>query len=70
MKDNSFLIDKFQFDCPRIKSALPDSLVLRLSSLLVTCYSYFGGLAGLAQLWAEFTQEMRYRLERCIQIPG
>lgn len=62
--------DQDNYDPLRIKSTCPDSLVFRLSCLLTTCYSYFGGLSGLAQLWAEFTKEMRYRVERCIQIPG
>lgn len=38
--------------------------------LLAACNSNYGGLRAVAQLWAEFTQEMRYRVERCIQIPG
>lgn len=54
----------------RIKSAHIDSLVHRLSVLLAMCNSYFGGKRAVAQLWAEFTQEMRYRVERSIQIPG
>uniref|UniRef100_A0A182SPS2 Uncharacterized protein n=1 Tax=Anopheles maculatus TaxID=74869 RepID=A0A182SPS2_9DIPT len=59
-----------EFDPMRIKSANPDSLVHRLATLLALCNAYFGGKRALAQLWAEFAQEMRYRVERCIQIPG
>ncbi|ETN58006.1 Rab3 GTPase-activating protein catalytic subunit [Anopheles darlingi] len=59
-----------EFDPLKIKSADPDSLVHRLATLLALCNAYFGGKRALAQLWAEFTQEMRYRVERCIQIPG
>lgn len=58
------------FDPLRIKTAHPDSLVHRLSSLLGLCNTYFGGVKAVAQFWAEFAQEMRYRVERCIQIPG
>ncbi|XP_058815119.1 rab3 GTPase-activating protein catalytic subunit-like isoform X2 [Topomyia yanbarensis] len=59
-----------EFDPLKIKSAHPDSLVHRLTILLAVCNSYFGGKRAVAQLWAEFAQEMRYRVERCIQIPG
>ncbi|XP_055371796.1 rab3 GTPase-activating protein catalytic subunit [Condylostylus longicornis] len=61
---------KYSFDPWKIKSAIPDSLLFRLSSLLATVNMYFSGLSAVAQLWAEFTQEMRYRVERCIEIPG
>lgn len=59
-----------EFDPLKIKSAHPDSLVHRLAMLLGICNSYYGGKRAVAQLWAEFAQEMRYRVERCIQIPG
>lgn len=58
------------FDPLKIKSAWPDSLVHRLATLLAVCNAYYGGKRAVAQLWAEFSQEMRYRVERCIQIPG
>jgi len=54
----------------KIKTAYPNSLVHRLSTCLAACNSSLGGLKAVAQLWAEFTQEIRYRVERCIQIPG
>lgn len=59
-----------EFDPLKIKSAHPDSLVHRLGTLMAVCNSYYGGKRAVAQLWAEFSQEMRYRVERCIQIPG
>lgn len=60
-----------QVDPLKIKTASDtDSLVHRMSSLLALCNNYFGGVKAIAQLWAEFTQEMRFRVERCIQIPG
>uniref|UniRef100_A0A4Y0BHL8 Rab3 GTPase-activating protein catalytic subunit n=1 Tax=Anopheles funestus TaxID=62324 RepID=A0A4Y0BHL8_ANOFN len=59
-----------EFDPMRIKSANPDSLVHRLATLLALCNACFGGKRAVAQLWAEFAQEMRYRVERCIPIPG
>ncbi|KFB44905.1 hypothetical protein ZHAS_00012817 [Anopheles sinensis] len=59
-----------EFDPLKIKSANPDSLVHRLTTLLALCNAFFGGKRAVAQLWAEFAQEMRYRVERCIPIPG
>uniref|UniRef100_A0A182QTP4 Uncharacterized protein n=1 Tax=Anopheles farauti TaxID=69004 RepID=A0A182QTP4_9DIPT len=59
-----------EFDPLRIKSANVDSLVHRLAALLALCNAAFGGKRAVAQLWAEFSQEMRYRVERCIPIPG
>ncbi|XP_062547001.1 rab3 GTPase-activating protein catalytic subunit-like isoform X2 [Armigeres subalbatus] len=59
-----------EFDPQRIKTAQLDSLVHRLATLLSVCNSYYGGKRAVAQLWAEFSQEMRYRVERCIHIPG
>ncbi|XP_031617314.1 rab3 GTPase-activating protein catalytic subunit [Contarinia nasturtii] len=58
------------FDPLRIKSAFDDSLVHRLSMLLALCGTYLGGLRAIAQLWIEFAQEMRYRVERSIFISG
>lgn len=66
----SICLRHFQFDPLRIKSAFNDSLVHRFSTLLALCVTYLGGVRAIAQLWAEFTQEMRYRVERGIQIPG
>lgn len=60
----------FQVDPLRIKTAHSDSLVHRMAAMLALCNSYYGGVRAMAQLWAEFTQEMRFRIERCIQIPG
>lgn len=60
----------FQFDPLRIKSAFDDSLVHRFSMLLALCGTYLGGLRAIAQLWIEFAQEMRYRVEHSIFIPG
>lgn len=65
-----FPSDTFQFDPLRIKSSFDDSLVHRFGTLLALCVTYLGGMRAVAQLWAEFTQEMRYRIERGIQIPG
>lgn len=61
---------RLQFDPLRIKSSFDDSLVHRLSKLLALCETYLGGLRAVAQLWIEFAQEMRYRVERGIFISG
>ncbi|XP_063701682.1 rab3 GTPase-activating protein catalytic subunit [Culicoides brevitarsis] len=58
------------FDPLKIKSAPKDSLVHRLSVLLAFVNANFGGKTAIAQLWAEFVQEMRYRVENSIRIPG
>lgn len=60
----------FQFDPLRIKSAFDGSLIHRFSMLLALCGTYLGGLRAIAQLWIEFAQEMRYRVERSVFIPG
>lgn len=68
---NSYTIpEEDVFDPLKIKTANADSLVHRLSCLLSICDYDFGGESSMAHLWAEFTQEIRYRVERCIQIPG
>ncbi|CAO1348112.1 unnamed protein product [Diamesa tonsa] len=58
------------YDPLKIKSAYPDSLVHRLSTLLANCYSSFSGRRSVAQFWAEFSQKMRHCVENCINIPG
>ena len=60
----------FQFDPFQIKSAIPDTLVHRLSILLANIYSSFSGRRGVAQFWAEFSQKLRQRVENCSRIPG
>ncbi|KAM7351166.1 RAB3 GTPase activating protein subunit 1 [Cochliomyia hominivorax] len=57
-------------DPHRIKSAVADSLVHRLSCLLATCNAHFGGGNGLAQVWATFTRELRLLWDSCSPIPG
>lgn len=60
----------FQFDPQKIKSAVPDSMVHRLSIMLANIYTSFSGRRGVAQFWAEFSQKMRERVEKCARIPG
>lgn len=58
------------YDPQRIKSANPDSLVHRLSIALANIYTSYSGRRGVAQLWTEFSQKIRERVERCSLIPG
>lgn len=42
----------------------------RLSLLMAVANAHLGGKKAMAQLWAEFAQEMRFRVEKGVQIPG
>ncbi|XP_030383512.1 rab3 GTPase-activating protein catalytic subunit [Scaptodrosophila lebanonensis] len=59
-----------KFDPMRIKSAVPDSLVCRLSCLLATCHAHLGGFEGMAQLWAAFTRQLRMLWDNSLSVPG
>ena len=52
------------------KTTAEDSLVWRLSIVLAHCLQSFGGIKAFCHMWYEFVQEMRYRWEKCIMIPG
>lgn len=54
----------------KMKTAPEDSLVHRLALLLAIANSCFGEIDGLKQLWLEFFMELRYRVDRGIEIPG
>ncbi|XP_020283116.1 rab3 GTPase-activating protein catalytic subunit [Pseudomyrmex gracilis] len=53
-----------------VKTCTMDSLVWRLSIVAAHCTHNLGGATALAQLWHEFVQEIRFRWERNILIPG
>ncbi|XP_029166828.1 rab3 GTPase-activating protein catalytic subunit [Nylanderia fulva] len=53
-----------------VKTCTMDSLVWRLSVVAAHCTHNLGGATALAQLWHEFVQEIRFRWERSILIPG
>ncbi|KAM8716002.1 hypothetical protein ACLKA7_002963 [Drosophila subpalustris] len=61
---------KYKFDPMRIKSAVADSLVCRLSCLLATCHAHLGGVEGMAQLWAAFTRQLRLLWDNSLTVPG
>ncbi|XP_043641034.1 rab3 GTPase-activating protein catalytic subunit [Drosophila teissieri] len=59
-----------KFDPMRIKSAVPDSLVCRLSCLLATCHAHLGSVEGMAQVWAAFTRQLRLLWDNSLSVPG
>ncbi|XP_056631397.1 rab3 GTPase-activating protein catalytic subunit [Diorhabda sublineata] len=52
------------------KTCNVDSLPWRLSIVLAHCLQSLGGLKAFAHIWYEFVQEMRYRWEKSLPIPG
>ncbi|KAL3281423.1 hypothetical protein HHI36_004631 [Cryptolaemus montrouzieri] len=65
--NNILDIDK---DCKGFKTCPPDSLLWRLAVVSASLQHSVGGLRSSAQLWYEFVQEMRYRWDKNIIIPG
>jgi Rab3 GTPase-activating protein catalytic subunit len=61
---------RLQFDAQKLKSAVADSLVHRLSILIANIYTSYSGRKGVAQFWAEFSQKIRQRVESCKVILG
>ncbi|XP_044596449.1 rab3 GTPase-activating protein catalytic subunit isoform X2 [Cotesia glomerata] len=53
-----------------IKTCALDSLVWRLAIVTAHCRQNLGGIQAVAQIWHEFVQEMRYRWDESILIPG
>ncbi|XP_008553461.1 rab3 GTPase-activating protein catalytic subunit [Microplitis demolitor] len=53
-----------------IKTCALDSLVWRLAVVTAHCRQNLGGITAVAQIWHEFVQEMRYRWDESILIPG
>ncbi|KAG7208653.1 hypothetical protein KM043_014858 [Ampulex compressa] len=53
-----------------VKTCAMDGLVWRLAIVAAHCTHNFGGATALAQLWHEFVQEIRFRWERNILVPG
>ncbi|KAK3907278.1 Rab3 GTPase-activating protein catalytic subunit [Frankliniella fusca] len=52
-----------------VKSSPPEGLVWRLALLLPLIYAK-DGVASAAHMWFEFTEEMRFRWEQAIPVPG
>lgn len=53
-----------------LKSCGFDSLIWRLAIILTQCGHSLGGVKTVAHVWYEFVQEMRFRWEKSIKIPG
>lgn len=53
-----------------VKTCALEGLVWRLAIVAAHCAHNLGGAVALAQLWHEFVQEIRFRWERSILIPG
>ncbi|XP_069677662.1 rab3 GTPase-activating protein catalytic subunit [Periplaneta americana] len=53
-----------------LKSAPVDGLVWRLAVVMSHVVHTLGGVRAAAHLWYEFTQEMRFRWEKGITVPG
>ncbi|XP_066597838.1 rab3 GTPase-activating protein catalytic subunit [Prorops nasuta] len=53
-----------------VKTCAKDSLLWRLAIVAAHCSHSLGGPGALAQVWFEFVQEIRFRWERNILIPG
>ncbi|XP_012275446.1 rab3 GTPase-activating protein catalytic subunit [Orussus abietinus] len=66
--NDAYSIDEDQWK--GVKSSAVDGLVWRLAIVAAHCTQSFGGAAALAQLWHEFVQEIRFRWEKSISIPG
>ncbi|KAJ3655242.1 hypothetical protein Zmor_014378 [Zophobas morio] len=67
LEKNVFDLDH---ECRGLKTCNSDSLIWRLSIVLVHALQSLGGIRSFSHLWFEFIQEMRYRWEKSIPIPG
>ncbi|CAH0557757.1 unnamed protein product [Brassicogethes aeneus] len=57
-------------DSKSFKTCPQDSLIWRLSIVLTHALQSLGGVKAFAHIWYEFVQEMRYRWEKSMPIPG
>lgn len=64
------ILKSFETDSKGIKSCSMDSLVWRLAKVLVHTLQSLGGVRAFAHIWYEFVQEMRYRWEKSMPVPG
>ncbi|KAG5876073.1 hypothetical protein JTB14_011557 [Gonioctena quinquepunctata] len=61
---------KLEEDFKGFKTCGSDSLIWRLSIVLAHCLQSLGGMRTFSHIWYEFVQEMRYRWEKSMLIPG
>ncbi|CAH2001631.1 unnamed protein product [Acanthoscelides obtectus] len=60
----------FEEEFKGFKTCTKDSLTWRLSIVLTHALQSLGGVKAVAHIWYEFVQEMRYRWEKSMPIPG
>lgn len=53
-----------------VKTCEADSLIWRVAIVLTNALYSLGGLKALCHVWYEFVQELRYRWEHGVAIPG
>lgn len=53
-----------------MKTGVKDCLIHRLSLVLALSYANFDGEYGVKCFWNEFFNEIRYRVDHSIEIPG
>lgn len=53
-----------------MKTGPKDCLIHRLALVLTLSHANFGGDAGVKCFWNEFFNEIRYRVDHSIVIPG
>ncbi|RZC05011.1 rab3 GTPase-activating protein catalytic subunit [Asbolus verrucosus] len=66
-EENAFSLEH---ECRGFKTCASDSLIWRLAIVLAHALQSLGGIRAFSHLWFEFAQEMRYRWEKSIPIPG
>ncbi|KAF5298392.1 hypothetical protein FQR65_LT01170 [Abscondita terminalis] len=66
----SHISNTLDVECKGFKTCKENSLPWRISIMFVQALGTLGGPKAAAHLWFEFAQEMRYRWENSILIPG
>ncbi|XP_050306543.1 rab3 GTPase-activating protein catalytic subunit [Anthonomus grandis grandis] len=64
------IIQNFEEQFKGFKTCNEDSLIWRLSVVLCHTLQSLGGIKAFCHIWYEFVQEMRYRWEKGMMIPG
>ncbi|KAJ8979497.1 hypothetical protein NQ317_007680 [Molorchus minor] len=68
--DDNVLLKNLEEEFKGFKTCGVDSLPWRLSIVLAHSLQSLGGVTALSHIWYEFVQEMRYRWEKSMLIPG
>ncbi|KAF5293111.1 hypothetical protein FQA39_LY13721 [Lamprigera yunnana] len=67
---STLVSSQLQNECRGFKTCKENTLLWRFGIVFAQVLSILGGPRAAAHLWLEFTQEMRYRWENSIPIPG